>query len=135
MNRVLVAGATGYLGGYVLKTLKQKDYWVRALTRTENKIENLKKYSDDIFFGEITDPKTLKGITDEIDVVISSIGITRQKDNLTYMDVDYQANMNLLQQARQSGVSKFIYISLSFCDKTSFHPIVAETTLNMLRNH
>jgi uncharacterized protein YbjT (DUF2867 family) len=28
------------------------------------------------------------------------------------MDVDYQANMNLLQQAKQSGVSKFIYVSV-----------------------
>ena len=78
MNRVLVAGATGYLGRYVVKKLKQKEYWIRVLTRTENKIDNLKQYSDDIFLAEITDPKSLKGITDEIDVVISSIGITRQ---------------------------------------------------------
>ncbi len=28
------------------------------------------------------------------------------------MDVDYQANMNLLQQAKQSGVKKFIYVSV-----------------------
>jgi uncharacterized protein YbjT (DUF2867 family) len=47
-----------------------------------------------------------------IDVVISTIGITRQKDGLTYMDVDYQANMNLLHEAKQNGVKKFIYISV-----------------------
>jgi uncharacterized protein YbjT (DUF2867 family) len=28
------------------------------------------------------------------------------------MDVDYQANMNLLQDARKSGVNKFIYVSV-----------------------
>jgi nucleoside-diphosphate-sugar epimerase len=39
-------------------------------------------------------------------------GITRQKDGFTYMDVDYQANMNLLEQEKQSGVKRFIYVSV-----------------------
>jgi uncharacterized protein YbjT (DUF2867 family) len=40
------------------------------------------------------------------------VGITRQKDGLTYMDVDYQANLNLLQEAKKSGVKKIIYVSV-----------------------
>lgn len=28
------------------------------------------------------------------------------------MDVDYQANINLLKNAQQAGVSKFIYVSV-----------------------
>ena len=28
------------------------------------------------------------------------------------MDVDYQANLNLLNEARESGVRKFIYVSV-----------------------
>jgi len=42
---------------------------------------------------------------------LGTLAITKQKDGLTYMDVDYQANMNLLRQAQQSGVEKFIYVS------------------------
>jgi len=30
MKRVLVAGATGYLGQYLVKELKKKNYWVRV---------------------------------------------------------------------------------------------------------
>ncbi|MDD2346469.1 MAG: hypothetical protein PHY85_10055 [Bacteroidales bacterium] len=45
---------------------------------------------DDFFVGEITKPQTLIGIAENIDWVFSTIGITRQKDGLTYMDVDYQ---------------------------------------------
>ena len=44
--------------------------------------------------------------------VISTVGITKQKDGLTYMDVDYQANLNLLEEAKKSGVKKFIYVSV-----------------------
>jgi nucleoside-diphosphate-sugar epimerase len=49
-------------------------------------------------------PDTLKGICDGIDVVISSIGITRQKDGLKYMDVDYQGNKNLLDLVKRNNV-------------------------------
>ena len=60
---------------------------------------------------EITRRETLKGCCNGIDTVISTAGITRQKDGLTYMDVDYQANLNLLEEALNSGVRKFIYVS------------------------
>jgi len=39
------------------------------------------------------------------------VGITRQTDGLTYMDVDYQINKNLLEEAQNSGVRKMIYVS------------------------
>jgi uncharacterized protein YbjT (DUF2867 family) len=66
---------------------------------------------DEVFLGEVTKPETLRGIADDVDVVMSTIGITRQKDGLTYQDVDYQGNVNLLREAMKSGVKKFIYVS------------------------
>lgn len=112
MKKVLVAGATGYLGRYVVKEAKMKGYIVRALTRKASKLDDLHDYIDEVFEAEVTKPQSLKGICDGIDFVISSIGITRQKDGLTYMDVDYQGNRNLLDEALQSNVSKFIYVSV-----------------------
>jgi uncharacterized protein YbjT (DUF2867 family) len=67
---------------------------------------------DETFVGEVTDPASLAGVCEDVDTVFSSIGITKQKDNLTYMDVDYQGNRNLLEEATKEGVSKFIYISV-----------------------
>jgi len=112
MKHVLVAGATGYLGFYLIKELKQQNYRVRALARNANKLDNLSEYIDEVFEAEVTKPETLTGICQGIDVVISSIGITRQKDGLTYMDVDYQGNKNLLDLAINNNVSKFIYVSV-----------------------
>ena len=112
MKKVLVAGATGYLGRYLVKELKKQGYWVRALARNANKLDNLSEHIDEVFEAEVTKPETLKGICDAIDAVISSIGITRQKDGLTYMEVDYQGNKNLLDLAVENNVSKFIYISV-----------------------
>ena len=75
-------------------------------------LENLNEYIDEKFTGEITDPNSLSGICKEIDIVFSSVGITKQKDGLTYMDVDYQGNVNLLEEAKKEGVKKFIYVSV-----------------------
>jgi uncharacterized protein YbjT (DUF2867 family) len=112
MKNALVAGATGYLGRYLVQELKKQGYWVRALARNTKKLDDLKNCIDEVFEGEVTKPETLSGLCKDIDVVISSVGITRQKDGLTYMDVDYQGNKNLLDLAIQNKVSKFIFISV-----------------------
>lgn len=110
MQKILVAGATGYLGRHLVSELKKQGAWVRALVRTAAQ-QDLVSAADEIFIGEVTQPSTLGGVTDGIDVVISAIGITRQKEGLTYMDVDYRGNANLLSEAEGAGVGKFIYIS------------------------
>lgn len=110
MEKVLVAGATGYLGQYLVKELKRRNYWVRILIRKENQKEVFEKV-DDFFIGEITKPEKLENVCRDIDWVISTVGITRQKDGLSYMDVDYQGNSNLLKEAINSKVEVFQYVS------------------------
>lgn len=110
MKKVLVAGATGYLGKYLVKELKAQNYWVRVFIRNESQKSKFTDV-DDFFIGQITQPETLKGITKDIDFVFTTVGITRQKDGLTYMDVDYQGNFNLLQEALKNKVEAFQYIS------------------------
>jgi uncharacterized protein YbjT (DUF2867 family) len=112
MKNVLVAGATGYLGNFLLKELKNQDNYTIALARNTNKLDDISPYIDKIIQADVTLPESLNDSCNNVDIVISSIGITRQKDGLTYMDVDYQANVNLLNKAKKAGVKKFIYISV-----------------------
>lgn len=112
MKKVLIAGATGYLGGYIAKELMNNSYTVKALVRSLDKIEEKNIQVSEIFQGEITKRDSIKDCCKDIDIVISTVGITRQKDGLTYMDVDYQANMNLLEEAKKNAVKKFIYVSV-----------------------
>jgi len=112
MKRILVAGATGYLGSYVAREFKSQGHFVRALARSPEKLDGLDPAPDEIVGGEITGPETLSHVCDNIDIVFSSVGITRQKDKLTFRDVDYQGNKNLLEVALGAGVQKFIYVSV-----------------------
>ncbi len=112
MKKVLVAGATGYLGQFVVRELKEKGYWVRALARDKSKLTHLEAFIDEIIIGEVTVPETLQNVCDDIDVVFSSVGITKQKGKLTFKDVDYQGNKNILDLALKAKVEKFVYVSV-----------------------
>ncbi|WP_040281694.1 SDR family oxidoreductase [Psychroserpens damuponensis] len=114
---VLLAGATGYLGGFIAHALVQENYNTKLIARSIKKLNKLHSKTVKIIKAEVTKPETLTGICEGVTTVISTVGITRQKDGLTYMDVDYQANLNLLNEAKRSGVKKFIYVSAINGDK------------------
>lgn len=112
MKKILLAGSTGYLGVFIARELQQRSCLFRAIARSPEKLERNDIKADEILKAELTDPDSIRDCCKGIDVVISTVGITRQKDGLTYMDVDFQANMNLLKEAKKSGVKKFIYVSV-----------------------
>jgi len=112
MKKFLLAGSTGYLGIHIAKELQQRSCFFRALVRNSKKLEENDIKANEILEAELTDQDSIRGCCKGIDIVISTAGITKQKDGLTYMDVDYQANMNLLKEAKISGVKKFIYVSV-----------------------
>ena len=112
MKRILLAGSTGYLGRYIAKELQKRSCFFRAVARNPEKLKQNDIEANEVLKAELTDPNSISECCKGIDVVISTVGITRQKDGLTYMDVDYQANMNLLEEAKKSGVKKFIYVSV-----------------------
>ena len=121
LGRVLVAGATGYLGKYVVKAFKQQGYFVRVLTRSEERLRERGPFTapgltkddyDEVFLGELTQPDTLAGTMDDIDLVFSSVGISRQRDGLTFEQVDYQCNKTLIDLAEAAGVQRFTYVSM-----------------------
>jgi len=120
-ERVLVAGATGYLGKFAVQAFEQSGYWVRALTRDEQRLRLPGPFTapgigedevDEVFVGELTDPTSLAGLMDGIDIVFSCVGISRQRDRLTFEQVDHQCNHTLIDMALQSGVQKFVYVSM-----------------------
>ncbi len=107
MKRILVAGATGYSGGHVVTELKRRGYWVRALARPGRSVDG----ADEVLHARATVAEELKGVCDGIDGVFSSLGITRQTDKVTYMDVDYGANSVVLAEAQEAGVKRFVFVS------------------------
>jgi uncharacterized protein YbjT (DUF2867 family) len=118
---VLVAGATGYLGRYLCAEYARRGHHVTALVRDTARAEGL---ADVLVEAEATRPETLEGIMDGVDLVVSSLGITRQADRLGYRDVDFQANLNLLREAEAVGVGRFAYVHVLKADAMAGVPLV-----------
>jgi len=125
-KKVLIAGATGYLGRYLVQEYLARDGWhVTALVR---KLQTDFPAGVHQVVAQATDLDSLRQQQDPnqpsaecifqgVDLVVSALGITRQRDGLTYRDVDYQANKNLLQLALEHNVPQFAYIHVLHGDK------------------
>ena len=114
MTRVLLAGAFGNLGFEILKALVAKDYEVVAADLKEKEDNGLEgKYTFRAI--DATDPKTLEGLCEGVDVVITTMGLTGASTKFTAYDIDYQGNLNLYNEAKKAGVRKFNYISVIAC--------------------
>lgn len=110
--RVMVAGATGYLGRHIVRELKDRGHYVRALARDAARLEPVRDAVDEVFTADATDQKALAGCCAGMDAVISSVGLVGKAGNKTVWDVDYAANRNLLEEAGRAGVGKFVYTSV-----------------------
>lgn len=59
--------------------------------------------------GDVTDRSLTAGVCDGVDAVISALGVTRQKADP--WDIDYRANLNILESARAHDVTRFCYVN------------------------
>jgi uncharacterized protein YbjT (DUF2867 family) len=115
MKKILLAGASGSLGRYVAKELKQRGYWVRGMAREPAKIASLDL--DEVFQADLTRAISLQGCCKDMDWVFSCAGALMKvgnfKDRVSFYEVDYQGNLNLLQEAKNAGIKKIAYVSLA----------------------
>ena len=122
MQSVFIAGATGYLGRFLCAEYRARGYHVTALVRDRRRAENLD--ADTLIEAEATRRETLSRAMDGADLVVSALGITRQADGLSYRDVDFGANLNLLREAERAGVDRFAYVHVLNADAMRQVPLV-----------
>ena len=121
--KVVLAGAFGNLGADILKELVKQGHEVVAADLKEREIEGLVgKYE----FRQINamKPETLKGICDGCEVAITTMGLTGASKTLTAYDIDYQGNVNFMNEAKAAGVKYFNYISVIRADEAPKVPML-----------
>ncbi|HEU5050590.1 MAG TPA: SDR family oxidoreductase [Gemmatimonadales bacterium] len=106
----LVVGATGSLGGRIVRELLDHGGPVRALVRDPSRGAGLEAAGANVVRGDLKDPPSLAAACRGVDVVISTASATRRTDD-TPGNVDARGTMNLVDAAREAGVRRFIYVS------------------------
>lgn len=122
--KVLLAGAYGKLGGDILVELSQGNNEIIACDLKERELPGLVKEQVTFHQFDVTNAESLKGLCDGVEVVITTVGLTTKSATITNYDIDYQGNLNLLNEAKRAGVKNFTYISVIKADQEKNAPMV-----------
>lgn len=120
--KILITGATGFIGSHLAERLAKEEYNVRALVRKKeldkenNKKENfelLKKLRVNIYFGDLLDKESLNKVVKDIDVIFHLAAIARPMaiPNKLYFDVNETGTKNLLEACKNKQIKKIIIMS------------------------
>ena len=121
--KVVLAGAFGHLGADILRELVARGYEVVATGRTIRRPKDCEGGYDAVA-ADMQDPASLRGLCEGADVVISTVGLTKASAEVSCYDVDYQGNMNLLEEAKRAGVKQFAYVSVLKADGNPSVPML-----------
>jgi uncharacterized protein YbjT (DUF2867 family) len=122
--KIALAGAAGNLGKELVACLLADGHSVLAL---DSNIAALAPWQDrlaGICAVDLRRPEQIAGLLDGIEVVITTVGISRPRHLNDFQEVDYQANLNLLNAALSAGVRCFIYTSVARVDSDPSVPLL-----------
>ncbi len=105
---ILLTGATGYVGGRLLKALEKENYQIRCLARRPEFLRPRVAESTQVVKGDVLDQPSLRAAVEGVDsayYLVHSMGSggTFEKD-------DRRAAENFAQTAREAGVRRIIYL-------------------------
>ncbi|MGB7444097.1 MAG: SDR family oxidoreductase [Coleofasciculaceae cyanobacterium] len=103
----LVTGATGQVGRRVVRLLREQNQSVCAFVRLTSRYRELENRGAELFIGDLRQEKDIKKACRGIDYVISTHGSGGNAQEL-----DYRANIELIDQAQEFGVEHFVLISV-----------------------
>lgn len=109
-NKVLITGATGYVGRRVVAILLAMGRPVRVLVHAHTTEEILPSGIEKIE-GDIFDVVSLNRACDGVGSVIHLAAVVREKGPNTFMSVNLEGTINLLESASNMGVERFIFAS------------------------
>lgn len=111
-KRMLVTGATGFIGRNLVRTARERGFAVRVLIRDRRDAESLGDV--EVFEADLRDPAALAGIERDIDVVVHCAGLLGKwgMDDRLMRDVNVLGSLHLLERCgdRTPG-RRFIHLS------------------------
>lgn len=120
-KRALVCGAGGFIGGHLVKRLKEEGYWVRGVDIKKNPYHDIG--ADEFFVGDLRDISTvnlvLDNTIDEVYQLAADMGgagfvFTGENDS-EIMHNSALINLNVVHRAVEAKVDKLFYSSSACC--------------------
>lgn len=111
--RVLVTGASGFLGGWVAQILSERGHTVRALVRRTSKRAHLEKLANlELAEGSVEDRDAVGRAMEGVDAVIHSAGLVKARNEAEFHATNVQGTQNLVDAAKaQPALKRFVHVS------------------------
>jgi uncharacterized protein YbjT (DUF2867 family) len=106
--RVLLTGATGYVGGRLLRRLEERGCPVRCLVRRPEFLQSLVGPQTELVRGDVLDAASLKPALRGVDVAYYLVHSMGSAGN--FEQEDRQAARNFAEAAREAGVRRIVYL-------------------------
>ena len=122
---ILVAGATGLVGGEAARQLRAKGLEVRGMVRSTSdagKVAGLEKAGVSIVRGDLRKPESLAAACRGVEAVVTTVSampFSWQPGN-TIQEVDRKGQMALIDAARNEGVRRVVYVAFPHDTAVSF---------------
>lgn len=107
----LVTGATGQIGRRIVRLLRERELPIRAFVRLSSRYGELEQRGAEIFIGDLRQDKDIQKACKGIQYIISTHG------GDSAQELDYRANIELIDQAKENGVQHFVFISVLGADR------------------
>ena len=108
--KIAVTGASGFVGGHVVRALRDADKPVRCLVRNPRRAEQLQHWGCELVEGDMTDPASLRSAVEGVEAVVHLVAI-RQGKEAQFERIMIQGTHDLLTAAREAGVGRFVHMS------------------------
>ncbi len=106
---ILLTGATGFIGGHVLKVMSEKNLQIRCLSRKPMRSENP---NISYVTGDVLDYESLIGVTEGVDTVYYFIHMMgKQKEQEKFDVLDRIAVTNMVRACEVNGVKRIIHLT------------------------
>ncbi|UCE07212.1 MAG: NAD(P)H-binding protein, partial [bacterium] len=108
--KILLTGATGYIGGRLLRVLKEKEYDVRCMTRRPDALRHQADERTEIVYGNPLEREPLEqgNVFEDIDVAFYFVHSLGSKES--FLVQDRMAAQNFSEVAKANGVKRIIYL-------------------------
>jgi nucleoside-diphosphate-sugar epimerase len=112
MSKVLVTGASGFIGGHLAELLVRQGDRVRCLVRRSSQIEGLRDLDLELVYGDVTDAEAIAAAVRDVDVVYHVAGLTRAFRKEQFRKINEEGTANVaVACARQETPPVHIYVS------------------------
>jgi uncharacterized protein YbjT (DUF2867 family) len=121
---ILVAGATGRLGGVITRELLYRGEPVRILVRGGTPFDELVEAGAQPAVGDLTDARSLRFACEGADAVVTTASSASRGPEDTVDAVDRAGNQNLVDAAAAAGVRRFVFVSAAGASTTDANPFL-----------